>query len=41
MNNNYFVKGKPVSLEQILAERMDHQKGFVELLAQVVKLEKG
>jgi hypothetical protein len=41
LNNNYFVKGKPVSLQQILAERKDHQKGFVELLAQVVKLEKG
>ena len=41
LNNNYFIKGRPVSLEQILAERRDHQKRFVDLLAQVVKLEKG
>ncbi len=41
LNNNYFVKGKPVSLEQILSERRDHPKRFVDLLSQVVKLEKG
>lgn len=41
LNNNYFVKGVPVPLHQILAERGNHLKKFVDLLTQVSKLDKG
>ncbi|MBN1687294.1 MAG: hypothetical protein JW852_11600 [Spirochaetales bacterium] len=41
LNTHYFIKGKPVPLHQILAERKGHLKKFAELLDQVMKLEKG
>ncbi|MBT3273734.1 MAG: hypothetical protein HN368_11295 [Spirochaetales bacterium] len=41
MGNHYYIKGKPVPLQEILEERSNQIKRFVDLLNQVLKLETG
>ncbi len=41
MKNHYYVKGAPVSLEDIVTERADHIHRFINLLKQVIKTEGG
>lgn len=41
MQNHYFIKGQPVSLTEIVEERIKHMQEFVRLLDQVIKLERG
>ncbi len=41
MKSHYFVKGSPVSLEDIVTERADHIHRFTNLIKQVVKTEGG
>ncbi len=40
MQNHYFVRGQPVSLDDIVRERIDHMRRFVRLLDQVIRLER-
>lgn len=40
MQNHYFVAGQPVSLDQIVQDRIDHIQKFTRLLDQVVRLER-
>lgn len=41
LNNHYYVRGKPLPLQQLLVERRNHLNKFAGLFDQVVKLEKG
>ena len=40
LGDSYFIKGKPLSLSQILRERIEHLQRFNNMLDQVYKLEK-